>query len=237
MALKQDRFYARGNSKSVDPSARLVIGSNDEHDPEYVAPGTATLERAARATRSTLKKVAFGVVTTAQSDEERTVTGIPSGSATQVEGVSGSLGVFLSEEASRSTELPAPATAAMFASFDEADSPVSNLGSPIGALTPVSDQPNRWCVGRNYQVNSTAKFPNDKGIVTRTLTLERWVFTESLPTMPNIHNLFTRHRLEWTTRSLGHYSEELVREFYTSYVATLRSKIDRRAAPAKQAPV
>ena len=55
--------------------------------------------------------------------------------------------------------------------------------------------------------------------------------------MPEIHNLFTRHRLECTARPLGRYSEEMVREFYTSYVATLRSQIDRRAAPAKQAPL
>ena len=54
--------------------------------------------------------------------------------------------------------------------------------------------------------------------------------------MLEIHNLFTRHRLEWTARPLGRYSEEMVREFYASYVATLRSLIDRRAAPAKQAP-
>ena len=59
----------------------------------------------------------------------------------------------------------------------------------------------------------------------------------SLPTMPEIHNLFTRHRLEWTVHLLGHYSEELVREFYASYVATLISQIDRWAAPAKQAPL
>ena len=29
----------------------------------------------------------------------------------------------------------------------------------------------------------------------------------------------------------------MVRQFYASYVATLRSQIDRRAAPAKQAPL
>ena len=73
--------------------------------------------------------------------------------------------------------------------------------------------------------------------MTRTLTLERRVLTGSLPKMPEIHNLFTRHRLEWTARPLGRYSEELVREFYASYVATLRSHIDRWAAPAKHAPL
>lgn len=55
--------------------------------------------------------------------------------------------------------------------------------------------------------------------------------------MPEIHNLFTRHLLEWKARPLGRYNEEVVREFYASYVATLRSYIDRRAAPVKQAPL
>ena len=36
MAPKQDRVYARRRSKSVAPSSRLVIGSDDENDPEYV---------------------------------------------------------------------------------------------------------------------------------------------------------------------------------------------------------
>ena len=55
--------------------------------------------------------------------------------------------------------------------------------------------------------------------------------------MPEIHNLFTRHLLEWKARPLGRYNEEVVREFYAAYVATLRSQIDRRAAPTKQAPL
>ena len=42
MAPKQDRVYARGRSKSVAPSSRLVIGFDDERDPEYVPPGTST---------------------------------------------------------------------------------------------------------------------------------------------------------------------------------------------------
>ena len=55
--------------------------------------------------------------------------------------------------------------------------------------------------------------------------------------MPEFHNLFTRHRLERKACPLGRYSEEMVREFYASYVANLQSKIDRQAAPAKQAPL
>ena len=54
-------------------------------------------------------------------------------------------------------------------------------------------------------------------------------------TMPENYNRFTTHRLEWTARFLGRYSEVFVQEFYASYVATLRSQIDRRDAPTKQA--
>ena len=53
--------------------------------------------------------------------------------------------------------------------------------------------------------------------------------------LPEIQNLFTRHRLEWTACPLGRYSDKMVREFYASYVETLQSQIDRRVAPAKQA--
>ena len=132
------------------------------------------------------------VVTASQTDEEHTLTGTPFGSATNEEGASGSLGVSLTEKASGSAEVIAPATAAEFASSDEASSSESTPDSLTGALTPVIDQSNRWCVDGQYQVYSDAIFLNDKEVMTWTLTLERRVLTGSLPTMPEIHNLFTR---------------------------------------------
>ena len=104
------------------PVSYMVIGSDDERDPEYVPPGTSTPSRATRAPRATPKKVASRVVIASQSDEERTLTGTPSRSATNEEAVSGSLGVSWSEEASGSAKVPAPATAAVSATSDEADS-------------------------------------------------------------------------------------------------------------------
>lgn len=79
--------------------------------------------------------------------------------------------------------------------------------------------------------------PNDKGVMTQTLTLERRVLTWSLPIVPAIHELFTQHRLERKPRDVGHYSEDIVLMFYVSYAATLRSKLDRRTTPAKHAPL
>ena len=73
--------------------------------------------------------------------------------------------------------------------------------------------------------------------MTQTLTLERRVLTRSLPTMPEIHNLFTRRRLEFKAHALVRYSEDMVREFNASYVATLQSQRDRRASLAKQTPL
>ena len=160
MEPKQDRIYARGRSKFVAPSARMVIGSDNERDPEYVPPGTSTPSRAARAPRATPKKVASGVVTASQSDEERTLTSIPSGSAINKERASGSLGVSLSEEPSGSAEV-----AAASASSDEADSSKSTSGSPAQAPTPATDQPNRWCVDEQFQVYSDAKFLTNKGVM------------------------------------------------------------------------
>ena len=55
--------------------------------------------------------------------------------------------------------------------------------------------------------------------------------------MPAIHELFTRLLLEWTAQDVGHYSEEIVQEFYASYVATLQSHLDMQAAPAKHVPL
>ena len=186
-----------------------------------MSPGTATLSRVSRATTTTPKQVASGIVTGSQSHKKRTLTGAASGSATHEKGASGSVGVSWSEEASRSAEVPAPVTAATSTSSDEADSSKSTSGSPTHALTPVIDQPNRWCVNGQFQVYFDAKFLTDKGVMSRTLTLERRVLIGSLLTMPEIHNLFTRHCLEWTSRPFGRYSEEMVREFYASYVATL----------------
>ena len=55
--------------------------------------------------------------------------------------------------------------------------------------------------------------------------------------MLSIDELLTRHHLEWTARDVGLYTEKMVREFYASYVATLRSLLDSRATLGKHAPL
>ena len=85
----KDQIYSRRRSKSIAPSARMVIGSDDERDPGYGPPGTSTPSRAACASRATPKKVASGVVTASHSDEERTLTDTPSRYASGSEGAFG----------------------------------------------------------------------------------------------------------------------------------------------------
>ncbi|TMX04570.1 hypothetical protein EJD97_007517 [Solanum chilense] len=214
MAPKQDRVYARGRSKSIAPSACLVIGSDNERDPDNVPPTTCP--------QALLPHPELHVLLEPYPKRWR---------------ASCCLGVSWLEEVSGSTEVPTPATTTQSASSDEVDSFESTPGSPTHSLTPVVDQPKWWCVDGQYQVYLDSMFLNDKRVMTRTLTFESRVLTISLTTMPVIHSLFTRHRLLWTARSFGCYSEELVRYFYASYVATLISQIDRRASLAKQAPL
>ncbi|KAK4709731.1 hypothetical protein R3W88_004244 [Solanum pinnatisectum] len=55
--------------------------------------------------------------------------------------------------------------------------------------------------------------------------------------MPEIHALFQRHWCEWMARSPGSYIEEIMREFYAFYAATIQGSINRRAKPTAQPPV
>ena len=104
--------------------------------------------------------MASGVVTASRSDEERTLIDTPSRSGKHEEGECGSLGVSWSEEASMSAEVPAPATFAQSASSYEADSSDSTPGSPTRALTPVVDEPKRWCVNWVTKTKGSIKKTN-----------------------------------------------------------------------------
>lgn len=48
-----------------------------------------------------------------------------------------------------------------------------------------------------------AKFLNEKGVMTRLVTVKCRVLAECLQSIPDVQRLFTRHRLEWIARSLG----------------------------------
>ena len=71
----------------------------------------------------------------------------------------------------------------------------------------------------------------------RTITEERRVLTGSLHTVPDIHQLFNFHKCDWMARDLGTYNEEIVREFYASYAATLRGSISKWPKPLAQDPL
>lgn len=79
-----------------------------------------------------------------------------------------------------------------------------------------------------------AKCLNDKRVMTWTLTVEQRTLIESFHTVPDVHALFTRHRIKQIGRSNGLYLEEVVRQFYESHVETLHSSLDRWYNLAKQ---
>lgn len=180
MAPKKYLLYSRERSKFVSPSRRLVIGSYDDRDPEYVQPGTRTRTNVAITTRGTPMKVASYVVTTSQFDEKRTLIGKPFGFASGFEGASDCKEVFGSEEASSSHGPNVLAVPVHSVSSYDADSVDSTQASLTNVPTPVGDQPNQWCVEVQYQVYRYTKIINDQGVMTRTLTVERRVLTKSL---------------------------------------------------------
>ena len=84
---------------------------------------------------------------------------------------------------------------------------------------------------------SKAKLPNDKGFITRTLTLERRVLTGSLPTIPAIHP--SSPGIDWNGRlvmwadTVRSWSEKSTPRMWR----LSDPQIDRQASPAKHAPL
>ncbi|KAG5579544.1 hypothetical protein H5410_050171 [Solanum commersonii] len=122
-------------------------------------------------------------------------------------------------------------------SSDEATSSESIPTPPNDVPTPVAGELNRWCVEGQWQIYRDAKMVNEKQKMARLITEERRVLTGSLHTVPDIHRLFNLHKCDWMARDPGTYSEEIVREFYASYAATLRGSISKRSKPLAQDPL
>ncbi|KAG5571915.1 hypothetical protein H5410_061681 [Solanum commersonii] len=88
-----------------------------------------------------------------------------------------------------------------------------------------------WCVDGQYQIYRDACKLNGNDRIAQFITKERQILTDILHTAPVIHDLFQRHKCEWMACRRGSYSEEIVREFYVSYVAIIRGSIFKRAKP------
>ncbi|KAG5631584.1 hypothetical protein H5410_003301 [Solanum commersonii] len=78
---------------------------------------------------------------------------------------------------------------------------------------------------------------NDKQKMARLITEERRVLMGSLYAVRDINRLFNLHKCDWMAQDPGTYSEEIVREFYAFYVATLRGSISKRSKPLAQDPL
>ncbi|WMV50329.1 hypothetical protein MTR67_043714 [Solanum verrucosum] len=71
----------------------------------------------------------------------------------------------------------------------------------------------------------------------RTITVEHRVLTGSLHSAPVMKDFFRRHKCEWMAWDPENYSEEMTREFYASYAATVRNSISKNDKPLAQPPL
>uniref|UniRef100_M1DEF0 Integrase core domain containing protein n=1 Tax=Solanum tuberosum TaxID=4113 RepID=M1DEF0_SOLTU len=209
---KQVTYSKRGKSKSVALTFRLIDEDTDaEKDPAYVPPATRAYPTTRRATRNTSLQVVTDVATASQYNEKNTLIGSPTGSASSFEDGSGSHDkAASSDESTSSRNVPIP---------------------PNKDPVPIAGEPNRWCVEGQWQIYRDASMLNEKRVKARQITEERRVLTWSLHNVPDIHQLFQHHKCELMGRDPGSYSEKIVREFYTSYAATLRGAIQRNTNP------
>uniref|UniRef100_M1DSH3 Integrase core domain containing protein n=1 Tax=Solanum tuberosum TaxID=4113 RepID=M1DSH3_SOLTU len=234
MAPKKLVTYSnQGKSKSVAPSFRLIDEDTDtEKDPAYVPPNIQTSPTAPRVTRVTPQKVLPDVVTVSRPDEEHTLIGSPTGLLPVQRGSESAHAAGSSAKSAIGSGKNDQA-----ASSDEATSsefvPASRNDDP----TPVAGELNRWCVEGQWQIYRDAKMINNKQKMARLITEERRVLTGSLHVVPDIHRLFNLQKCDWMARDPGMYSEEIVREFYASYAATLRGSISKRSKPLAQDPL
>ncbi|WMV25868.1 hypothetical protein MTR67_019253, partial [Solanum verrucosum] len=88
-----------------------------------------------------------------------------------------------------------------------------------------------------YQIYYDGKNWNEHQRQTRTITQERRVLIVSLHIVPTIKELFKTHKCEWMAQSPGKFSDEMARELYASYVATVRYSISKRAKLLAQPPL
>ena len=117
------------------------------------------------------------------------MTDTPSRSASGSEGVSGSEEASdaesahskVSNEATSSSSYSegavVPDAPAYPALSDKSHSSKDAPSPPHKDPSPVVDQPKWWCIEGKHQIYMDAKLLNDKGVMTRTLTVERWVLT------------------------------------------------------------
>uniref|UniRef100_M1D9G9 Integrase core domain containing protein n=1 Tax=Solanum tuberosum TaxID=4113 RepID=M1D9G9_SOLTU len=179
--------------------------------PTYAAKGKS---KSVALSFKLIDEVSIEVVTAPYSDEGVTPIGSPAGSEYAYDSGSGS-------SSNNSTS-----------SFSEEDIAGDIPVPPCTEPAPVAEEPYRWCVDGQYQIYGDACMLNENDKRARLITEEHRDLKDSIHTAPIIVGLFHKHRCKWMAQPQSTYNEEIVKEFYASYAATIRGSISKRANPA-----
>lgn len=82
-------------------------------------------------------------------------------------------------------------------------------------------------------MSNDARILNYKGVITWFVIVEHQAFMGSVHTVLEVYILFNPYKFHRMAHYSGYCSEEIFKDFYDSYLATLRGYLDKRERPVK----
>ena len=114
-----------------------------------------------------------------------------------------------------------------FSSFNDANNLGDILVPPRVEHVLNDTKPNTWSIEGQSQIYENGTMLNEHQKTHKTFTVDHTFMIGSPHIMPVFGELFWRHNCEWMEHSPGTYNEEMNKEFYASYTATILNSISK----------
>ena len=114
-----------------------------------------------------------------------------------------------------------------FVSFNDANNLGDILVPPRVEHVLNDTKPNTWSIEGQSQIYENGTMLNEHQKTHKTFTVDHTFMIGSPHIMPVFGELFWRHNCEWMEHSPGTYNEEMNKEFYASYTATILNSISK----------